>query len=227
LTRSVPQAFWPAPEGAAVLFLGPARALIAAWTPAWIGLPDDRPRRGGQSRQLQHTPPFRVRILFLLHFAGRLAPTGGMSRLLRTAHICAPALLVSARESGGVGGAPVWAQFGHPQPGPEGSGSSIALQPLFDWLDCQPLASCGCGCPPRTFLVAVTAHPAPSGGRCADLGSSGDRRWRVRFQRAVQVAGIEGRRAAPRAGMAPAHRFMTRSRKPLSRSLRRACSPTA
>jgi len=64
MTRSIPQDFQPAPEGAA-FFLGPARTLIAAWKPAWIGLLDDRPLRGGRSSHFQQTPPFRVRILCL------------------------------------------------------------------------------------------------------------------------------------------------------------------
>ncbi len=54
------------------------------------------------------------------------------------------------------------------------AGSSIPLQSLSHRLCKQAGAPCGCGCPSRTFLVAVTAHPAPSGAGAADLGSAGD-----------------------------------------------------
>lgn len=55
------------------------------------------------------------------------------------------------------------------------TGSSIPLRSLPHRPGRGPCARCGCGCPARAFLVAVTAHPAPSAGPvCGSSGSSGD-----------------------------------------------------
>lgn len=164
-----------------------------------IGLPDDRPRRGGRSWHSQHTPPFRVRILGSGHLAGRSRRQGA-----RAGYSCRCAdVIPSETDNSWPGhhaaitarrrcwcGPRKWrggrrSRLGTVRPAATrrcASGSSIAFQPLSDWLDCQPSASCGCDCPARAFLVAVNDHPAPSGAgvRIWTDREAGDGAWKFK-----------------------------------------------